>query len=288
MLFHISVRGSDLDQVLVISTHDPAKIDYNAILKTIPTHPSTKTVTSSISSTKPSLDDHPNPFLRKTETPAKIFIFNEAETEKNIPSNKAKGSQAPVKANASLESPLKGGNGGSFFVIDPQNDFEFFNTESEIQSSSDLTTPDKEKPIEPKVVQTTENSFDNVLSRDVFIPEQIGTRGVFIPEQVETKVFTPSSSSQNEAVTLEYDFNSYDAYPDYAFNEMDFGDMNFHNELDKFEYQDELDMPTLDSSLHSVEESVPAKFRPQNNPQAILSNLAPEVLKEESTMHGRL
>lgn len=288
MLFRISVQDSVLDQVLVISTHEPAKIDYNAILKTIPTHPSTKNFTSSLSSSKPSHDDQPNPFLRQTKAPAKIFIFNEVETDRNIPSIKTKIAQTSLKDNANFESHLTRGNGGSIFVVDPQTGFELFNTENKFQSLSDSSKPNKQKPIEPEVVQTTERSFDYLMSRDVFIPEQIGTRGEFIPQQVETKVFTPSSPTKNEDVTMEYDFNSYDAYPDYAFNEMDFGDMSFHNELDPFEYQDELDMPTLDTSLHSIEESAPKKFRPPYTPKSILSKPTPEVFKEESAMHGRL
>ena len=84
MIRQISVEDSDLDQVLVISTHDPAKIDYNAILSTIPTLSPPQNGSSSLPSFQSTLEDRPNPFLRKTAPPTKLFIFNEADTKENM------------------------------------------------------------------------------------------------------------------------------------------------------------------------------------------------------------
>ena len=324
MPFQILVNVSDLDQVLVISTNEPAKIDINAILRTIPNPSSNQKGSASLPSPKPSFENQPNPFLRSTKRPTKVFIFDEANPEKEMPSEKPKLPLNSSQSNSNVRNPLIGANGGPFLVVDPQVDFDFFNTNSDVQSS---TEPPKAIELRPEVShtpKTTEKPVVFLLSRDVFIPEQVdsadsvkttkpkpieldivqsseqpfdllSSKNVFIPKQLDTKVSKENPPQENNAATIEYDLGSYDLYSDYAFNEMDFDDMNFDNEIDHFEYQDELDMPTLDSTLLSVEESAPQKLFPQNIPKSRLAKpdspqpaFLPGEFQEISTINGRM
>ena len=275
-------------------------------------------------SPNPSFENQPNPFLRSTKRPTKVFIFDEAEPEKEIPPENPKLNINSSQVNSNIENSLIGANGGPFLVVDPQVDFDFFNTDSDIQSSTEPSKAIESTPEVSDTPKTTEKPVVFLLSRDVFIPKQVdstdsvkptkpkplkldivqsseqpfdllSSKNVFIPKQLDTKVSTQSPPQKNNAVTIEYDLGSYDLYSDYAFNEMDFDDMNFDNEIDHFEYQDELDMPTLDSTLLSVEESAPQKLLPQNMPKSRLGkpnspqpDFLPGEFEELSTINGRM
>ena len=277
MLCQISVEDSDLDQVLVISTHDPAKIDYNAILSTIPTLTPPQNGSSSLPSFQSTFEDRPNPFLRKTTPPTKLFIFNEANSKENMSTINLAPSTESTQTISNFESTLTVGNGGPFLIVDPNLDFESFNEDANIKLSTESN--ERNQPIleSHEIVKTTEPSFDYLLSRDVFIPQQVEPTNPIL-----------LSSNKKEIATMEYDISSYDSYPDYAFNEMDFDDMNIQNKINEFEYQDELDMPTLDTTLLSIEQNPPEKFRPQDSPKPSPIKHIPDNTKKESVMNGRL
>ena len=276
MLCHISVEGSDLDQVLVISTHDPAKIDYNAILSTIPTLSPPQNGSSSLPSFQSTFEDRPNPFLRKTTPSTKLFIFNEADTKENMSTTNPASSTKTTLNISNFESSLTVGNGGPFLIVDPNLIFESFDEDANIELSTESNVQPKPIPESHEIVKTTEPSFDYLLSRDVFIPQQV--------EPANPILF---SSNENKIATMEYDISSYDSYPDYAFNEMDFDDMNVQNKINEFEYQDELDMPTLTTTLFSIEQNPPEKFRPQDSPKPSPIKHIPDNTKKDSVMNGR-
>ena len=275
-------------------------------------------------SPNPSFENQPNPFLRSTKRPTKVFIFDEAEPEKEMLPDKTKLPLSSSQGNSNVINPLIGANGGSFLVVDPQADFNFFNIDSDVQSSTEPSKAIEPTPEISDTPRTTEKPVVFLLSRDVFIPEQVdstdfvkttkqkplkldivqtseqpfdllSSKNVFIPKQLDTKVPSKNPPQNNNAVTIEYDLGSYDLYSDYAFNEMDFDDMNFDNEIDHFEYQDELDMPTLDSTLLSVEESAPQELFPQNMPKSSQASpdspqpaFLPGEFQELSTINGRM
>ena len=277
MLCQISVADSDLDQVLVISTHDPAKIDYNAILSTIPTLSPPQNGSSSLPSFQSTFEDRPNPFLRKTTPPTKLFIFNESDSKDNMSTTNPTPSTEPTQSISNFESSLTVGNGGPFLIVDPYLDFESFDENANIKLSAESDKRNQPITESHKIVITTEPSFDYLLSRDVFIPQQV--------EPANPIIF---SSNKDEIATMEYDISSYDSYPDYAFNEMDFDDMNIQNKINEFEYQDELDMPTLDTTLLSIEQNPPEKFRLQDSPKPSPIEHIPDNSKKESAVNGRL
>ena len=206
-----------------------------------------------------------------------MFIFNEVDTEKNVIPTKAKVSTESPQSFPTFRSSLIRENGGSFLIVDPQVDFELFDVNEEDKPTTESSIALEPKIAENEYIQTTDLPFDSLLSRDIFIPGQI-----------EPKDSSKISSFKDGVATLDYDIGSYDSYPDYAFNEMDFDDTSFHNEINQFEYQDELDMPTLDTTLLTIEQNPPENIHPQDSPQPSPFQPIPADLKKESTLNGNL
>ena len=261
----ISVELSDLEQILVISTHEPDKVDFNAILKTMPADSPSPASNSSLPSSNISTEQLPSIPLSSTKQPIVKFIFNEVVQE--IPSTTTV--SPPILLNDKTVNTK-----GSFLIMDPQIGFEVFNTNI-VKDSTQKKNESRELEAmknEKHVLQTTERSFDYLMSRDVFIPQQATKDAPSHP-----------SSLKNDVVTMEYDMNYYDNnYVDYAFNEEDIEQVPL--------YQDELDLPALDSSnnLYKIEIDIPRNSAPKSKMKDNVEPSKSEDFKEASTVHGRV